>query len=159
VNWIIRRMTVNDIDRVLTLEQAVPEAPHWNRVAYEHCAIEDESASMLRAGFIAETEGSLLGFSVGKLVGQICELESIAVSQENRGQGIGRALLAALTGWAMGRGAVRMELEVRASNIRAIKLYEQAGMRREGLRATYYQSPAEDAVLMGSSLATGGKLS
>lgn len=158
MSWIIRRIAANDIDRVLALEETISEAPHWNRAAYERCAMLDESSPLQRAGFVAEAEGRLLGFSVGKLVTGVCELESIAVSEENRGQGIGRTLFEALADWALTRGAVRVELEVRASNIRAIKLYEQVGLRREGLRPAYYQSPAEDAVLMGMSLAHGGKL-
>jgi len=158
MSWIIRRMAANDIDRVLALEQTIPEAPHWNRVAYERCAMTDESSPLQRAGFVAEAEGRLFGFSAGKLVAGVCELESIAVSEENRGQGIGRALFEALANWALTRGAVRVELEVRASNARAIKLYEHVGLRREGLRPAYYQSPTEDAVLMGLSLAQGGKL-
>jgi [ribosomal protein S18]-alanine N-acetyltransferase len=158
MSWIIRRMVANDIDRVLVLEQTIPEAPHWNRAAYEHCAVPDEPSPLQRAGFVAEAEGRLLGFSAGKMIAGVCELESIAVSEENRGQGIGLALFEALTYWARTRGAVRVELEVRASNYRAIKLYEKIGLRREGLRAAYYQSPAEDAVLMGKLLASGGKL-
>ncbi|MGC1298525.1 MAG: ribosomal protein S18-alanine N-acetyltransferase [Alloacidobacterium sp.] len=158
MTWIIRRMAARDIDGVLALEQTFPEAPHWNRADYERCIAADETGPLLRAAFVAETEKRVLGFSAGKLVAGVCELESIVVAQENRGQGIGRALFAALADWAMDRGGARMELEVRASNSRAIKLYQHAGLRREGLRLAYYQSPEEDAVLMGKPLAPGGKL-
>ncbi len=78
----------------------------------------------------------MLGFSVGKLVAGVCDLESIAVTPDFRGQGIGRALLVAVADWAQANAATRIELEVRASNIRAIKLYERAGLRREGLTAS-----------------------
>jgi len=152
-------MADGDIDAVVALAEKISEAPHWNREEYLRCATPDGAASLQRAGFVAGVEGELLGFSVGKLVAGVCELESVAVSPENRGQGIGRALFNAVADWARAGGAVRLELEVRASNHRAIKLYENAGLRREGLRATYYQSPEEDAVLMGKVLATGGKLS
>jgi ribosomal-protein-alanine N-acetyltransferase len=159
MSWIVRRMTACDIDAVLTLAETTPEAPHWSRQNYERCIAVDESGPLLRAGFVAEAEGRMLGFSVGKLVAGVSELESIAVSPESRGRGIGRALLEAVANWAQAKGAARVELEVRASNNRAIKLYEQAGMRREGLRRAYYQSPEEDAVLFGKELDAGGKLS
>lgn len=152
MSWTIRRMTAGDIDGVVSLAAEIPEAPQWSREDYERCCVSDEAATLQRAGFVAEASGPLLGFSAGKLVAGICELESIAVVPETRGQGIGGALLEALIGWARVKGANRMELEVRASNIRAIKLYEQSGLRREGLRPAYYSSPEEDALLMGMSL-------
>ncbi len=158
MTWAVRRMVAGDIDAVLALAQKIPEAPHWNRLEYERCLTGNESAPLVRVGFVAEEAGSLLGFSIGRLVAGVCELESIAVAREAQGQGIGRALLEALATWAETSGAARMELEVRASNARAIRLYESAGMRREGLRAAYYRSPEEDALLMGAALLSGGKL-
>jgi [ribosomal protein S18]-alanine N-acetyltransferase len=159
MRWAIRRMANGDVDAVLTLGEKTPETPHWRREEYERILAADESIPLRRSGFVAEAAGHLLGFSVGKVVAGICELESIAVTRQAQGQGIGRELLQALAHWAQANGTTRMELEVRASNTRAIKLYEQAGMRREGLRTAYYQSPTEDAVLMGASLLAGGKLS
>jgi ribosomal-protein-alanine N-acetyltransferase len=158
MSWTIRRMAGGDIAAVLALAEKIPEAPHWNRIDYERCVAEDSSSPLLRAGFVAETPAGFLGFSIGKIVAGICELESIAVALEARGQGIGQALLAAVSGWARAQNAVRLELEVRASNSRAVKVYEDFGMRREGRRPGYYQSPEEDALLMGITLTTGGKL-
>ena len=151
-------MSANDVDQVLALEQTVSEAPHWNRAAYEGCIASEESAALVRAGFVAEVQGQLVGYLIGKLVAGICELESIAVAKEVRGKEIGGALVKAFIDWAKFHGARRLELEVRASNTGAIKLYEGAGLRREGLRAGYYQSPEEDALLMGVEFADGGKL-
>ena len=159
MSWIVRRMSAGDVDAVLALAEQIPEVQRWNREEYERCVALDESGPLWRAGFIAEAERCLVGFSVGKLVAGVCELESIAVSPENRAHGIGRALFDVVANWAQAHGANRVELEVRASNIRAIKLYEQAGLHREGLRRGYYQSPEEDAVLMGKVLVPGGKLS
>lgn len=162
VNWTLRPMTAADVDAVLLLEQKTLEAPHWGRVEYERCIAAVDREGLQRAGFVAEADDSLIGFAIGKLVAGICELESIAVEEKARGQGIGHALLRAVADWAMAHGASRVELEVRASNVRAIRLYEQTGMRREGVRARYYQSPDEDAVLMGADInvlpALGGKL-
>jgi ribosomal-protein-alanine acetyltransferase len=158
MSWAIRRIVAGDLDAVLALEQKIPEAPHWNRQEYEPCLISDETASLRRVGFVAEVDVYIVGFSIGKLVAGVCELESVAVATDARGQGIGTALLSAVTAWAESSGAYRFELEVRASNTRAIELYERAGIRREGQRAGYYHSPDDDALLMGASLPSGGKL-
>jgi ribosomal-protein-alanine N-acetyltransferase len=63
-----------------------------------------------------------------------------------------------IANWAQSMGGIRLELEVRASNTRAIRFYERFGMRREGLRRGYYHSPGEDAVLMGMPLIPSGKI-
>lgn len=158
MSWVIRRIAAADIDAVLALEEKTPEAPHWNRREYERCLASSDSGSVMGAAFVANAAGEVVGFSVGKLVAGVCELESMAVACEVRGQGIGAMLVSAVTDWARANGGDRIELEVRASNARAIRLYERAGLCREGLRAGYYHSPDEDAVLMGAALLSGGKL-
>jgi ribosomal-protein-alanine N-acetyltransferase len=41
-----------------------------------------------------------------------------------------------------------LTLEVRASNVAAIALYEKYGFQQAGLRKGYYQNPREDAIIM-----------
>jgi [ribosomal protein S18]-alanine N-acetyltransferase len=43
-------------------------------------------------------------------------------------------------------------LEVRASNVAAMGLYQALGWRQTGLRPDYYANPVEDAVLMSLGL-------
>jgi putative acetyltransferase len=58
----------------------------------------------------------------------------ISVATPAQGQGIGRALMAALTDYADRWGQIlRIELSVFADNTRAIALYERFGFVREGL--------------------------
>lgn len=153
MSWVVRPMTAEDIDSVLALEQSIPQAPHWSRASYElEAAGNHSSEGLQRVGFVAFGAECLLGFVIGKLVAGICEIESIAVAGSARGQGIGLALVSALTAWAKLQGAARVELEVRASNAAALRLYRRAGLRQEGLRKRYYDDPEEDAVLMGMGL-------
>jgi len=149
---VIRPMIAADIDAVYALAQKTPEAPHWNRSAYEPCINGNQADSMRYVGWVADEAKQVAGFLVAKLVAGICEIESIAVAEDVRGRGIGAALMTAATSWAKSQGATRLELEVRASNATAIRLYERFGLRLEGLRARYYIDPEEDAVLMGKAL-------
>ena len=151
-------MLAPDIDSVLALEQQIAAAPHWNRAAYECCIEASNTQTLRRAGFVAVADERLVGFSIGKLVAGVGELESVAVEENMRGQGIGRALVHAVIDWARSKDAERVELEVRSSNDGAIRLYEQTGLRREGIRADYYDDPKEDAVLMGILFSSGGNL-
>jgi ribosomal-protein-alanine N-acetyltransferase len=81
-------------------------------------------------------------------------LLNVSVSQSYQGQGLGRALLAHMIGVAKRRLAANMFLEVRASNTKAIGLYETMGFCEMGIRRHYYPASQgrEDAVLMGLAL-------
>ena len=62
----------------------------------------------------------------------------VCVAAPAQGQGIGRALMAALLDYADRWGQVlRVELTVYADNLRAIALYESMGFRREGMHVGY----------------------
>jgi RimJ/RimL family protein N-acetyltransferase len=67
-----------------------------------------------------------------------------------RGQGVGRRLAEATIDAAKARGIERIELEVFASNVRAIRLYERLGFAHEGvrLRARKLDGAYDDNVLM-----------
>ena len=49
-------------------------------------------------------------------------------------------------------GAEEIFLEVRPSNHGARSLYEKLGFQILGVRKNYYQSPVEDALIMGKNL-------
>jgi GNAT superfamily N-acetyltransferase len=61
----------------------------------------------------------------------------IAVSEVAEGQGMGRALLAAVESWARERGHRYLTLNVFAANVRARAVYERAGYGLDILR--YYK--------------------
>ncbi|GLR78610.1 GNAT family N-acetyltransferase [Azospirillum oryzae] len=70
---------------------------------------------------------------------RFARLTSFAVAPGNRGQGIGRRLLAALEAAAAAHGCRGMRLEVRADNAAAIALYTAAGYRRFAEYPDYYE--------------------
>jgi|SRR5579862_348073 len=147
----VRAMAAQDLDQVLALERGVPEAPHWDRTVYEN--LFTGGTSVVRYGaFVAVSGNALAGFVVARQMFEVCEIESIVVDEQFRREGLGNALLGAVATWAASDGAERLQLEVRAGNLNAIRFYEKAGLRKEGLRRGYYRDPDEDAVLMGKSL-------
>jgi [ribosomal protein S18]-alanine N-acetyltransferase len=139
-------MTSEDLEAVMALASRSPGSPHWTRGNY--LFLEERPGIAL----VAEKDHTLSGFAVASLVVDVCELESIVVAEEIRRQGVGAAMLEAIFAWARGRGARRVELEVRAGNTGAIALYQRGGFARDGLRRGYYRDPEEDAVLMGLAL-------
>jgi ribosomal-protein-alanine N-acetyltransferase len=146
----IRAMNLGDLDRVAAIAGSLATAPQWPREAYA-MAIEGGGIPQ-RIALVAEVDGEVLGFAVASVVQPQAEVESIAVAADAQGQGIGSALLTALV------DAIRLAsapelipelmLEVRASNLPAIRLYTRAGFCEAGRRRGYYAHPAEDAVLL-----------
>ena len=74
------------------------------------------------------------------------ELLRIAVAPEARGRGLGRALLEACQRELAEEGLAQLFLEVRPTNLAAIRLYERCGWEPCGRRPRYY-SDGEDALL------------
>jgi len=76
---------------------------------------------------------------------------TIAVEPDLRGKSLGELLLVALIEEAINRGAGYLSLEVRISNIVAIRLYEKYGFSIKGVRTKYYVDDGEDAYVMWSA--------
>jgi GNAT superfamily N-acetyltransferase len=53
-----------------------------------------------------------------------CYLQDLFTAQEARGQGVGRALIAAVTDWARARGFIRLHWLADADNAPARRLYD-----------------------------------
>jgi ribosomal-protein-alanine N-acetyltransferase len=75
-------------------------------------------------------------------------VQTIAVATSAQRQGIGDHLLIELLAEAEKRECPHVDLEVRADNDIAIRLYERHGFSRIGLRRGYYQPSGSDAVVM-----------
>ena len=148
----IRPMNEADLDAVIALERESDGAPLWSEAEYLQAMKDHADSALRRCALVAEVRGGFAGFAVVRLLttpdGGEAELESIVVAPELRGRGIGAALLAEVIQRARAQGARRLDLEVRASNAGAIRLYERLGLRETGRRRGYYRHPDEDAVLM-----------
>jgi ribosomal-protein-alanine N-acetyltransferase len=158
----IRAADVADLAGVVALERGIAEAPHWAEAEYSvivNMANVDSAVdgAVRRCLLVAEVEGRLLGFAVGKVIGSgadgVGELESVAVDGFARRMGVGRELCRAVFRWCQGQGAAVVELEVRVGSGGAIALYTGLGFVVTGRRGGYYQRPVEDAVLMRLDLA------
>lgn len=81
----------------------------------------------------------------------------MGVHADYRGKGIGGKLLAACLSKAKANGLTRIELEVRADNAPAIKLYEHLGFKHEALKrnAMLFDGKYFDALQMGLLYGSG----
>jgi ribosomal-protein-alanine N-acetyltransferase len=72
---------------------------------------------------------------------------SVAVLDQHRGKGVGRALMLEGVNGVVSRKSDEIYLEVRISNEPAIKMYEKLGFQIKSRLRTYYRD-GEDAYLM-----------
>jgi ribosomal-protein-alanine N-acetyltransferase len=132
-----------------------PEAPAWSDADLVGLVtMPTADQRKVRRAWTAEQEQSAIaGFAVATALcipgtPAECELEFVLVPPEARRQGIGSMLVHTVLAWARELAAHEIWLEVRESNARALRLYEECGFLVTGRRAGYYADPAEDAVLM-----------
>lgn len=88
------------------------------------------------------------GFCAFWRVAEQIHINNLAIRPELRGQRLGSRLLQAVIAEATRLGASHATLEVRRSNLAAIRLYEQAGFSQAGVRPNYYTKPIEDALVL-----------
>jgi len=86
---------------------------------------------------LARSGDALVGFALTRAVADDAELLLIAVLPDQRGRGVGRALLRRAIDDAAARGAGRLCLEMRAGND-ATRLYASEGFAKCGERRDYY---------------------
>lgn len=92
----------------------------------------------------------LLGFAIVQQIVDEATLFDICVLPSAQGKGLGKLLLEQVIADAQNHGAQVLMLEVRASNMAAIGLYQRLGFTEIGRRKGYYPTidGREDAVLM-----------
>ena len=91
--------------------------------------------------------GAVIGYSLYWHVADELHLLNVAVAPSERRRGIGRALMHELFEYATQHGARRVLLEVRKTNVAAIRLYESLGFEHLRVRTRYYDD-GEDALEM-----------
>jgi ribosomal-protein-alanine N-acetyltransferase len=142
----IRALESRDIEWVLAIQAVCPEIAQWTVWDY------DRAARGEMAGWVAEENGEVIGFLVGRRVTSDLEILNFAVRADDRRRGIGAELLRAALDWAHAFQAAHAILEVRASNLAALHFYERHRFEVVGRRARYYTAPTEDALLLTATL-------
>jgi len=88
---------------------------------------------------VAEKAGRVIGMCTGQVVISTAEggpavlVEDMVIDPDQRGQGLGRALMAALAAWARGQGATRMQLLADKNNPPALAFYDRIGWQTTAL--------------------------
>ena len=117
----------------------------------------DEMRNQHSYFFVAYLADELIGYSGYWLLVDVAHVTTVTVSNEQRGNGLGREQMRHLIQSATEVGAKTMTLEVRESNATAINLYNGFGFKQIGRRRGYYSKSGEDALVMELSLENPSK--
>ncbi len=134
-----------DVADVFALEQSVYPHP-WTLGNFQ-----DSLASGYHAWVLRDDDNALVAYFLLMPAVDEAHLLNVAVAANRQGEGIGRYLLDKVAAVARGLMMQSLLLEVRPSNTRALKVYEQYGFVQIGRRKAYYpahNNEREDAIVM-----------
>jgi [ribosomal protein S18]-alanine N-acetyltransferase len=137
-------MHAHGLGEVMRIEQAAYAFP-WSIGNVQDSIRAGYECQVLVAG------RTVLGYFIAMQGVREVHLLNITVAAAHQGQGWARMMLDALCIWSRGKGAAQLWLEVRASNARALHIYQRYGFKTISVRKRYYpagNSQREDAVVM-----------
>jgi ribosomal-protein-alanine N-acetyltransferase len=139
----IRPLLVSDMPALLAIEAVANQYP-WSEGVVKSCF----GNQYFNYGLFVDAQ--LLGFYFGQFIAVESQLFNICVHNEHHSRGLGGTLLKHFIEQSLKRNAIEAWLEVRASNVAAVHLYEQHGFIEVGRRRNYYSSATgkEDALMM-----------
>ena len=140
----ISEMTREDIEGVVAIEEEAYGKHHWTKSSFY-----DEVSNSLARYYTAKTlSGELAGYAGTWHIMDEGHITTIAVKKDFLRNHIGEALICRIIEDCYKDGVKYLTLEVRVSNIPAVRLYEKYGFKSLGTRKGYYQDNNEDALIM-----------
>ena len=140
---LIRRMDLLDIDKIVALEQELFSSP-WDKEAFYYELEKNAFSTIL----VLEDELEIIGYIGMWLLGDQTQITTLGIKKAYQGNGYAKKLMDKCEEITKMMGYVNINLEVRISNQKAIKLYEKCGFKIVAIRKNYYQDNHEDAYLM-----------
>ncbi len=141
----IRIATESDLDQIMQIEKACFGNDAWSK-----SNMKSELLAPHTTYVVAEEDNSLIGYAgLSKLANsESADIQTIAVSDSHRGQGLGRALMESLLSYAREQGAKEVFLEVREDKPTPQNLYSSLGFVTIDRRENYYQPDGVAAIVM-----------
>jgi len=135
-----RPFAEGDFDLLYAIEETCFQPPHRFSRRYMRQLVSSSSG----ATWIAEDGGSMAGFAIVSWSpnqgSRTAYIQTIEVTPEMRGLGVGRDLLRLIEQSARQAGANVIWLHVDAENEAAVRLYQSCGYLNQGSEDDYYGS-------------------
>ena len=140
---IIRQMEEADLDQIMRIEEESFSSP-WSRQSMMRELVNDQAHYFTACS----EQGEVFGYAGFWQVMDEGHIMNIAVRKDRQREGIGKSLMEAMLSCGDTLGILYWTLEVRVSNLPAVKLYEKIGFTSAGIRPGYYSHPREDANIL-----------
>lgn len=138
----IRKLKESDILTLARIERESFSHP-WSEESFRELLSIDYARYL-----VAEADEKVVGSAGMRVVYGEGDIDNVVVDTGYRGNGIAGALISELIALGESEGVKEFTLEVRVSNAPAIRVYEKAGFKTEGVRPGFYEDPKEDALIM-----------
>ena len=140
----IVKMVVEDISEVQLIEKEENLAP-WSFEGYSS-EIENLDSFCL----IAKFRNEIIGFAITRLItsDKVLEIYNIAIKKKYQRKKIATKIFDEIFKECNLRDLQEIWLDVRESNMNAIKFYNQLGFKAELTRKLFYSNPPEDGIIM-----------
>jgi ribosomal-protein-alanine N-acetyltransferase len=142
-----RPMRKSDLKAISAIEDIAYEFP-WEPSTFKDCL------SVGYCCWVGEKLGVVVAYGIVTVGAGESHILNVCISPAMQGRGYGRRLMEKLMEVAKNHRAEMMILEVRPSNPKAIKLYQDLGFNEIGNRKAYYPAKKgrEDAIVMARML-------
>lgn len=140
----VKAMQKADIDSVFEIEAKSYGNHHWSKDAF-YSEVKNRVAKYYTA---KDDKDVIMGYIGTWHIVDEAHITTLAVHPEYRRQHVADALIVKSLKDCYNEFIKYITLEVRVSNIPAIKLYEKYGFKSLGTRKGYYQDNNEDALIM-----------
>ena len=138
----LEKMTAAHVSQVAELEKICFSDP-WSEKS-----VATELTNPLSLWVVALDEEQVAGYVGSQSVEGEADMMNVAVHPNYRRRGIAGELVTHLIAQLAENNVHSLALEVRASNLPAISLYEKLGFTQVGCRPNYYRNPKEDALIL-----------
>ena len=135
---------LSDLNEVVVIENNSHFSP-WSKKSFEWSIRAKNTFKV----FLEEKK--IIGYYIALIAQDQCELLNITVTKSYQSLGLGNFMLEHLIFFCKANKVANIFLEVRVSNIAAIRLYDKNGFNELGVRDNYYRTlhGKEDGLLMG----------
>jgi [ribosomal protein S18]-alanine N-acetyltransferase len=149
LNINIQPISVSEIDSIVILDRLC-FGGLWSIDSYRRELTNENSHFLgitVEGDLLPETDG-IVGFGCFWAILDEAHITLVGIHPQYQGRKLGQLLLCSLLDRAREIEMARATLEVRATNLGAIYLYEKYGFQTVGRRKKYYQDTGEDGVIM-----------
>ena len=135
-------MDHSDLKEVYEIEKQTNPSP-WSKENFF------SSYEVGHKSLVCKIDNIIVGFIIFSLINKEIHLLNLAVHTEHQKKGIGSLLMETMLKQASVMGVLKVYLEVRSKNEKAILFYKKYNFIKDAVRVNYYTGEnSDDAVLM-----------